>query len=96
MAEKYPECQIDGLDIVNETILRNQKKVPDMKNCHFPVIGENSGEISRVLKRGGLLLILDPVPNPDDLCVVAEACGYILGAVWTRGISLTGGHVFCP
>ena len=32
MAKQYSECQIYGLDIVNETILRNQKKAADLKN----------------------------------------------------------------
>lgn len=93
MAEQYPECQIYGLDIVNETILRNQRKARELKNCHFisydgrkfpfedcffdrvvsryalhhfPAIEEAFGEISRVLRRGGLLLISDPIPNPED------------------------------
>lgn len=93
MAEQYSECQVYGLDIVKETILRNQKKAKDLKNCHFisydgrkfpfedcffdrvvsryalhhfPLIEESFGEISRVLKRGGLLLLSDPIPNPQD------------------------------
>lgn len=95
IAKGNPDCDVIGLDIVNDALEANRMRATaeGIKNLsfvsydgidfpfesgsfdlvvtryalhHFPDIVHSIGEVSRVLKNGGMLFISDPCPNECD------------------------------
>ncbi len=96
IATRYPDCEVIGLDILNDALKANGERAvtSGIKNLtfisydgidfpfetgsfdmvitryalhHFPDIHHSIGEVSRVLKRGGMFFISDPCPNECDV-----------------------------
>lgn len=101
LAKKFPASTVIGLDIVTETLKRNEEaagdngvgnlkflsydgmKLPFTDNSadtiisryalhHFPDIMYSFGEMYRILKPDGRLIISDPAPNENDTCYFAD------------------------
>ena len=66
IAQKHSQIEIVGLDIVEKTLLMNQRKAEIMGLHHFPVIEDTFQEIKRVLKSNAKFFIADPAPNCND------------------------------